>query len=122
VLRDAFKAADARTDHDAGGATLGLGLRLPSGILQRFIGSRDPVQDEVADLAQLLGLEERLGIERAVAAVASGNDVSDLARKIVHLKLGHDFGRASACQQLLPAMLEAHSERRYQTQACDDDT
>ena len=57
IFGDAVDAADARADHDAGRALLVRRLGLPAGILQRLVGGRHPVEDEVVDLAQFLRLQ-----------------------------------------------------------------
>ena len=121
VFGDALDAADAGADHHAGGVAVVVGLGLPAGIGQRLVGGGDSVEDEVADLAQFLRLENRFGIEGAVAAVAARNDVRDLAGQVVDLEFGDAAALHSAGEQLLPAMLEAHAERRDEAHPRDDD-
>ena len=111
VFGDAVDTANAGTDHHAGRHAIGFGLGLPAGIGERFVSGRDPIQDEVADLAQFLGLKKGFRAERAVAAITARDDVRDLARKILDLELGDPAGGAAAGKQLLPAMLDAHAER-----------
>ena len=96
VLGDAVDAADAGTDQHAGCALVLMRFGFPAGIGQRFVGGRDAVEDEVADLAQFLRLEHGLGIEGAAGAIAARNDVGDLARKVVHFELGDAAGGAAA--------------------------
>ena len=122
VLGDAFDAADAGADHDAGGAALVLGLRLPAGILQRLVGGRDPVEDEVADLAQFLRLEHSLGIEacRRCRRRAESTCAILQARSSTSNSVTRRAG-ALAGQQFFPAVLDAHAERRDEAHAGDDD-
>ena len=63
---------------------------------ERLVGRRDPVQDEIADFAELLRLKHRLGVESTVAAVAARDDMGDLAGKVLDLELGDPPGSAPA--------------------------
>jgi len=120
ILGDAVDAADAGTDHHAGGATILLALRLPAGIGQRHVGGGDPVGNEVGDLALFLRLQERVGIECSLAFARDAR--SDLAGKILGLEAADPRHRGTTGQQLPPGMLGTEAERRQQADARDDDT
>src|SRR5690606_33224550 len=122
VFGDALDAANTGADHHAGGAAVGFGLGLPSGIFQGLIRGGYAVENEVADLAQFLRLQNRFGIDRAAGSVSPRNDMRDLAGQIINLESGDPARGAAPGQQLLPAMLEAHAERRKESESGYDDT
>src|SRR6185437_2514692 len=76
--------------------------------------------DEVVDLALVLWLHPLVGIEAGVGTVAARHHAGDLARQIGDVE-GLDLPRAArAAQDSLPGRLDAASERRHHTEACDD--
>src|SRR5580692_13077160 len=75
---DAGKAADAGTDHGAGGAFLFLAGWMPAGIIERLSGGRHREDDEVVDLALVLWLHPLVGVEARIGTIAARHHAGDL--------------------------------------------
>ena len=118
---DAGQAADAGADQDAGALLLLLRVGLPAGVLERLRGRRHAVDDEVVDLALLLGLHPVVGIEVALGLGAARNEAGDLAGEVGDLELLDAAGAAVASDQPRPARIDAASERRHEAEPGDDD-
>ncbi len=79
---DAGEAADAGADQDARALLLFLRVGGPACILEGLVGRGHRVDDEVVDLALLLGLHPIVGIELALGCRAARNEAGDLTREI----------------------------------------
>src|SRR6185437_46557 len=96
------------------------GCRMPAGIIERLTGGRHREDDEVVDLALVLRLHPLVGIEAGVGTVAARHYAGDLARQIGDVE-GLDLPRAAcSLKNPLPGRLDATTERRHHTEACDD--
>src|SRR5690606_27480967 len=116
---DPLDAANARAEHDAGGAAFVLGLGFPAGIGQGLVGRSYSVGNEVRDLASFARFEERIGIERAFAF--TGDDTGNFAGQVIDIEMFNAPGPGLAFEKTLPAQLGPKAERREETHACDDD-
>jgi hypothetical protein len=120
-IGNARQAADAGADHDTGALLFLLRVGLPAGVVERLGGRRHAVDDEVVDLALLLGLHPIVGIELALGLGAARNEAGDLTGEIGHLELFDSAGTAVSSDQPRPACIDAASERRHEAEAGDDD-
>ncbi len=98
------------------------GLGMPVRIGERLVGGRHGIDDEIVDLAALLGLHPIVGIELALVLGTARNLAGDLAGEVVDLELGHAIGTALSREQILPRDIDAAAERRHHAQASDDNT
>src|SRR5450759_5724953 len=119
-IGNAGKAADPRTDHRAGGATILFGGRMPFGIVERLARRAHCKDDEIIDLALILRLHPLVGIECAGAAVAARNHTGDPAGQIGDVKRIDLPGAALAVEDAFPGRLDATAEWRHHAEACDD--
>src|SRR5476651_1665944 len=78
-LGDALDAANAGADQHAGHGLIFVTGRPPAGVVERLARRAHGIDDELIDLALLLGLHPLVGIEGGVAAVAARHAASDLA-------------------------------------------
>ncbi len=94
---------------------------MPAGVVERFSGGRDREQNELVDLALVLGVHPLIRIEGAVGPVAARYLARDLAGQVGGFELLDAGGPAPAGEKARPGFLDAASERRDHTQARDDD-
>ena len=120
-ILDALQAADAGADQDAGGVLVVGSPGLPAGVVERLRRGGHRVDDEVVDLALLLGLHPVVGVEGAVGAVAARHLAGDLGRQVVDLE-AVDLRRAAlAGEDVRPGRLDTGAERRDHAETGDDD-
>src|SRR5205823_10275596 len=81
-LGDAFDAADARADEDAGRDPVVVLGRPPARVFDRLPSGAHRIGDEVVDFALLLVLHLLFGIIGTVGAVAARNDAGDLGLQV----------------------------------------
>ena len=120
-LRDTLQPANAGADQNPDVLAIGRAVENPLRIRDRLVGSGNGIDDEVIDLALLLGLHPRVGIERAIAAITARHEARDLAGEVVHLEFADAPRTAFAGKQSLPGRLHPASERCDGTQPRDDD-
>ena len=118
---DAREAADARADQDAGRLLLLGRIGLPARVGHGLVGGGHGVDDEVVDLALLLGLHPVVGIELAVDGGASRDEAGDLAGEIGDVELLDAARTALAGKEIAPRRLDAATDWSDQTKARDDD-
>src|SRR6185437_11568752 len=97
-------------------------FRPPAGVVERLLGRAHGVQNEVVDLALLLGLHPLIGIEGAVAAVATRDHAGDLGVHVGDVEGIDDLGAALALDEAPPCRFHTASERRDHPHPGDDDT
>ncbi len=119
---NAFDAADAGTDQHAGRGLVLVTFRPPAGVVERLFGRAHRVKNKVVDLALLLGLHPLIGIEGAVAAVATRDHAGDFGGYVGDVERIDDFGAALTLEQTLPCRFHTASERRDHPHPGDDDT
>ena len=81
-LLDALQPADAGADQHAGGDLVLVAVGMPAGVVERLLGRRERVDDEVVDLALILGLHPLVGIKGALGTVAARHGAGDLTAQI----------------------------------------
>src|SRR5581483_5947487 len=121
-LFDALQAPDARADQHAGADLVLVSSGLPARVVERLLGGAHGIDNEVVDLALLLGLHPVVRIERAVRAVPVRDLAGNLARQVRDVETLDAAGRILPFDQAVPRDLVAATERRHETQACNDDT
>src|SRR5581483_1290714 len=121
-LFDALQAPDARADQHAGADLVLVSSGLPARVVERLLGGAHGIDNEVVDLALLLGLHPVVRIERAVRAVPVRDLAGNLARQVRDVETLDAAGRILPFDQAIPRDLVAATERRHETQACNDDT
>src|SRR5262249_61664620 len=94
-----------------GAALVLIGSRLPPGILQRLGRRRHRVDDELVDLALLLGLHPVVGIEGAVGAIPVRNLTGDLAGEIGDVEILDAAGCALSRGPGCPTCLRTPTQR-----------
>src|ERR1700693_6313012 len=92
---------------------------MPAGVVERLRRRRHPVENEVVDLAPLLGLHPLVGIEAAAGAVAARHLRRDLAGQIGDVAILDPARAALALEQAGPSALGAVAERRDHADAGD---
>src|SRR5262249_19245729 len=117
---DAGETADARADQRAGRTALFFTRGVPVGVVERLPRCRHRENDEIVDLALVLGLHPLVGIEGAVGAIAARNEASDLARQIGDVKRVDLPRAACSTQDPRPGGFDATAEWRHHAEACDD--
>src|SRR3954451_5020544 len=120
-LGNAFDAADAGADHDAGAPLILVVLGLPTGIVHRLLGRGHRIDDEVVNLALLLRLHPLVGIVGAVSAVAARDYTGDLAGDIGYVKRVDVLDPAFARDDALPRRFNATSQRRDHAEPGNND-
>src|SRR3712207_2610638 len=81
-LDDPADTADSRSDQDAGAPAFLVGLRLPPGIGHGLVCGGYRIDNEIVDLALLLGLHREVWIEGPVGAVAARYAAGDLTWEV----------------------------------------
>src|SRR4051794_29358795 len=93
---------------------------MPAGIIERLLRCAHRKEDEIVDLALVLGLHPAVGIEAAVAAVAARHHAGDAAGQVRHFE-GIDFFRAAfALEDAFPGRLDATAKGRHHAESRDD--
>src|SRR5262249_56480640 len=95
-LLNTLQPSNAGADEDTGADLVLIGSRLPPGILQRLGRRRHRVDDELVDLALLLGFHPVVSIEGAVGAIPVRNLTGDLAGEIGDVEILDAAGGALA--------------------------
>src|ERR1700754_527964 len=93
---------------------------MPAGVIQRLLGRAHREDDEIIDLALVLMFHPLVGIEGAVAAVATRDHAGDPAGQIGYVERIDLSGAAFAVEDALPGRLNAAAERRHHAEARDD--
>jgi hypothetical protein len=116
-LVDRLQAADARADHHAGAVEALIVLRLPARILDRLLGGGDAEDQELVELALVLGRNVAVDVEMAVGLVALRHLARDLGRKIAGVE-GLDRPDAGLGRhQAAPVGVDAVAQRRHHPHA-----
>src|SRR5437660_1785834 len=115
-------AADAGSDHHAGGDLVFIARRLPAGMFDRLARRAHRVDDEVIDPALLLRLHPLIGIVGAVRAVAARNGACDFRREILDVECLDSARSALAREQTLPRVFDTAAERRHHAEPRDNHT
>src|SRR5437660_5377912 len=97
-------AADAGSDHHAGGDLVFIARRLPAGMFDRLARRAHRVDDEVIDPALLLRLHPLIGIVGAVRAIAARNRACDFPRKILSVECSNSVPSALSPYPTLPRL------------------
>ncbi len=118
---NARQAADTGADENARTLLLLGRVGRVAGIGERLRGRRHREDDEVVDLALLLGLHPIVGIEVALGEVAARHEAADLAGQVVDLELGDAASPVRAGDQRLPRRLRSAPHGRDHPQSCDND-
>ena len=121
-ILDPRQPADAGADQNASAATLLLGLRLPSRIGDRLLGGGKTEGDEIIDPPLFLGIDPLIGIETAVAAIATRNIAGDFGRQIVRAEFGDRPRAGFAGEKARPGFFNTASKRCDEAKASDNDT
>src|SRR5581483_3206840 len=114
-------AADSGADEDATALLLVGGVGLPARIVDGLLGRGHGEDDEIVDLALLLGLHPIVGIELALAEGPPRHEAADLAGEIVDLEFLDAARPALARDKARPARLDTTPQRRHETESGDDD-
>src|ERR1700712_3490179 len=93
---------------------------MPAGVIQRLLSRAHREDDEIIDLALVLMFHPLVGIEGAVAAIATRDHASDPAGQIGHVERIDLSGAAFAVEDALPGQLDATAEGRHHAKARDD--
>src|SRR5690349_21056807 len=104
---DAFDAADAGTNHDAGRDLVVVVRGFPTGVLDRLARRAHRVDDEFVYAPLFLRLHPLIGIVRAIRTVAARNLAGDLRRKFLDLELLDSAGAALTREEALPGVFDA---------------
>src|SRR5690606_29859046 len=107
---------------DAGGALVLIARRVPVRVVERLVGSRHGEDDEIVDLALLLGLHPLVGIEQPFGLRTARDAACDLAGEIVDRKIDDPHTPALLGEEMLPADLDAAAKRRHHAEARDNHT
>ena len=121
---DAAEAADAGADQHAGLDLVLIGFRRPVGVGERLGRGGDAEDDEIVDLALLLGLHPLVGVEGVLVGflpARSGNLHGHLRGEVRYLEALDPPGAAFSRQQASPALLNAAGKRRHHAQSGYDD-
>ena len=120
-LGDAFDAANSGADQNAAYDLIVIGARVPVRVVKRLCRRRHRKDDKIVHLALLLWLHPVVGVEAAGRAVAAGNLAGNLAGDIRDIEFFDALDSAVTGNKPPPRLLDAASERRHQSQTCDDD-
>jgi hypothetical protein len=120
-IGDAGQPADAGADQNPRALLLLLRVGLPARVLEGLRGRRHAVDDEVVDLALLLGLHPIVGAELALGLGAARDEAGNLAGEVGNLELLDAACAVAAGDEARPARLHTATERRHEAEAGDDD-
>jgi hypothetical protein len=119
---DAANPANARADQNACAFLLFLRLGFNPGILDGLGGSGHGIDDEIVDLALLLGFHPFVWIVLAIGIVPTGQPMSNLAGDIVDLEFVDTLGSTLACKNIGPRGLHSATKGRDKPHSGDDDS
>ena len=114
-VRDPLQAANAGADHDAGAFALGLVVGCPAGILDRLLGGRHAVEDEVVDLAAVLRLHVVVGVEVAVGGRPLGHLARHLGGQVRDVEGLHGADAGLSFDQMVPHGLPADPQGGHES-------
>ena len=119
-LGNGGQTADARSDHHPGPQLRLVGQVGDARLLHRLLRGGHAVEDEVVDLAPLLRLHERVGIEGTVRAVTHRNLAGVCGCQRGGVEPGDRSGAGSALDQPRPCGADAGAQRADHAHSGDD--
>ena len=121
-IRDPLQAADAGADHDPGALPGVFVLGHPAGVLDRLLGGRDPIEDEVIDLAPVLRRHEMVGVEIALFDRTGRHLAGDPGRQVGHVEALDTLYPRLPRRQPFPDMGYPDAQGGHEADTGDDDS
>src|SRR3984957_12250185 len=109
-LEDCLQATDAGADHHPGGAAIRLGIRQPTGILDRLAGSDHAEVDEPVHLLLVLHRDPLADVKPALGLHAGRHLASHLAWQVLGVECLNRPNTRFAVDQASPDMLDPEPE------------